>query len=181
MARAFSTSSKLAKTLKWKLNGTTEDVDWVKTIVEAVVDVVPELYAKADSAIINGNPHVTGNDPLHASGALGRGSVKNRNRFTSYHAYPDGTITFSDKQLPALKVTAAGIQRLDNPQVAASSSASAYLPPAAQASTTPPGWTLDPQSQQYKFWDGSRWVAWQYSATAQAYIRWDGSKWIRQQ
>jgi len=48
----FSASARAAKALKWKLNGTTQQVDWAKKILESAVDEVPELATKVDSAII---------------------------------------------------------------------------------------------------------------------------------
>ena len=52
----------------------------------------------------SGNPHPTGKDPLHASGVIGKSSIKGKNRITSFHAYPDGLIRFSDKALGEIKV-----------------------------------------------------------------------------
>ncbi|GAB7356017.1 hypothetical protein MBLNU459_g6638t1 [Dothideomycetes sp. NU459] len=108
MSRLFSTSRRLAKALKWKLNGTTAQIDWVKRIVEAAVEALPELKDRVDSAMINGNPHPTGNDPLHASGVIGVRSMKGKNRVTSFHVYPDGTVKFSNKKFPVLKIPVTG-------------------------------------------------------------------------
>jgi hypothetical protein len=52
MSRVFSSSAHLIKELKWKLNGTTEDVDWVKKILNEAVDKAPGLAGKVDSGII---------------------------------------------------------------------------------------------------------------------------------
>ena len=52
MSRVFSTSARRIKELKWNLNGTTEDVDWVKKLLNEAVDKVPGLDGKVDSGII---------------------------------------------------------------------------------------------------------------------------------
>lgn len=52
MSRMFTTSARRIKDLKWKLNGTTEDVDWVKNLLDEAVDQVPGLAGKVDSGII---------------------------------------------------------------------------------------------------------------------------------
>ena len=52
----------------------------------------------------SGNTHPTGKDPLHASGVIGKSSIKGKNRVTSFHAYPDGRVRFSDKALGEIKV-----------------------------------------------------------------------------
>ncbi|KAI9721897.1 MAG: hypothetical protein M1828_004992 [Chrysothrix sp. TS-e1954] len=188
MPRFFSSSQQLAKTLKWKLNGTTDNVGWAKPILENAVDVVPRLRARVDSAVINGNPHSTRNDPLHATGVLGRGSIKGNNRETSFHVYPDGRVVFSDKTLPQLQVTASGVRTLPN-TVAGTLSA----PPTAQqqndqhapqqgsqsSSTAPAGWAYNAQRNAYEYWDGTKYVHWQYSATANDWVHWDGQKWVK--
>jgi len=104
MSRVFSSSAHLIKELKWKLNGTTEDVDWVKKLLNEAVDKAPGLAGKVDSGIINGNPHPTCKDPLHASGVTGKSSIKGKNRVTSFHAYPDGLVRFSNKAFGEIKV-----------------------------------------------------------------------------
>ncbi|SMY26742.1 unnamed protein product [Zymoseptoria tritici ST99CH_1A5] len=188
MSRFFSSSKRLAKTLKWKLIGTTENVAWATAAVEAAVEHVPELKDRVDSAVVNGNPHPTGSDPLHVSGAIGKGSVKNRNRVTSYHAYPDGTVVFSDKKLPRLRVTASGVEVLatGGPTATASSSrhentGSRLSQQDKQPGTVPPGWAYDGSANMYKFWDGQKWDLWQYTATVPGGIRWDGTKWVKRE
>ena len=52
MSRMFSSSARRIKELKWKLNGTTEDVDWVKQLLNEAVDKAPGLAGKVDSGII---------------------------------------------------------------------------------------------------------------------------------
>ena len=52
MSRMFATSSRRIKELKWKLNGTTEDVSWVKNLLNEAVDQAPGLAGKVDSGII---------------------------------------------------------------------------------------------------------------------------------
>lgn len=52
MSRFFSSSKRLAKTLKWKLIGTTENVAWATAAVEAAVEHVPELKDRVDSAVV---------------------------------------------------------------------------------------------------------------------------------
>ena len=52
----------------------------------------------------SGNPHPTGKDPLHASGVIGKSGIKGKNRVTSFHAYLDGRVRFSDKALGEIKV-----------------------------------------------------------------------------
>lgn len=52
MSRFFSSSRQLAKVLKWKFNGTTENVDWVKSLLEAAVEHLPELKERVDSAVV---------------------------------------------------------------------------------------------------------------------------------
>lgn len=42
----FSTSARSIKELKWKLNGTTQNVDWVKAALHEAVDQVPGLAEK---------------------------------------------------------------------------------------------------------------------------------------
>ncbi|KAM3418250.1 hypothetical protein BST61_g4251 [Cercospora zeina] len=180
MSRFFSSSRQQAKALKWKLNGTTENVDWVKGLLEAAVDHLPEIKDQVDSAIVNGNPHPTGNDPMHASGAIGKGSVKNKNRVASYHAYPDGTVTFSNKKLPRLKITSTGVQRVPD----ANDLASALMGQRSsqqqidQPSSTPAGWVYDDVAKSHKHWDGADWASWQYSSAAKRWVRWDGVKWV---
>ncbi|TAQ83194.1 hypothetical protein B7494_g8482 [Chlorociboria aeruginascens] len=53
-------TARAVKALKWELKGTTEPVDRAKRIMERVVDHVPKLAENADRAVINGNPHPTG-------------------------------------------------------------------------------------------------------------------------
>ncbi|KAM5465025.1 hypothetical protein MauCBS54593_006658 [Microsporum audouinii] len=97
MSRAFSTSSYYLKKLNWRMNGTTENVEWAKRSFESAVDHHPKLAAKIDSAVINGNPHPTPKtgDTLHASIAAGTEDVTGKNRVVSAHVYPDGTVKFS--------------------------------------------------------------------------------------
>jgi len=38
--------------MEWKLNGTTEDVNWVKNLLNEAIDQAPELAGKVDSDII---------------------------------------------------------------------------------------------------------------------------------
>ena len=52
MSRLFSTSARRVKKLVWKLNGTTEDVDWAKNMVNEAIDEVPGLAEKVDSGMI---------------------------------------------------------------------------------------------------------------------------------
>jgi hypothetical protein len=52
MSRLFSSSTKIAKALKWKYNGVTEDVDWAVRALERAVDVVPGAAEKVDSAML---------------------------------------------------------------------------------------------------------------------------------
>ena len=52
MSRHFSTTVRRLKKLNWKLNGTTENVEWVQNLVNAVVDQVPNLAARVDSGAI---------------------------------------------------------------------------------------------------------------------------------
>lgn len=52
MSRMFSSSARRAKELKWKLNGTTEDVSWVKDLLNQAVDQAPGLAGKVDSGVI---------------------------------------------------------------------------------------------------------------------------------
>ncbi|KAG9242069.1 hypothetical protein BJ878DRAFT_387096, partial [Calycina marina] len=106
MSRMFSTTVRATKALKWELIGTTEPVDWAKRIMERVVDQVPKLAENADqcsNSILSGNPHPTGEDPYHVSGVIGTKNLKGKNRLTSFHIYPDGTVTFSNKKLPTVK------------------------------------------------------------------------------
>jgi hypothetical protein len=58
--------------------------------------------------IWNGDPHPTGSDPIHVSGIIGRKSLKGKNRVTSFHAYPNGVVKFSDKSLPIVQVDTTG-------------------------------------------------------------------------
>ena len=52
MSRVFSTSARHIKELKWKLNGTTEDVNWAQNILNKAVDQLAGLADKVDSGII---------------------------------------------------------------------------------------------------------------------------------
>ena len=52
MSRVFSTSARRIKEIKWKFNGTTEDVNWVKNLLNEAVDQAPGLAGKVDSGII---------------------------------------------------------------------------------------------------------------------------------
>jgi hypothetical protein len=122
-SRGFSGSVRAAKALKWKFNGTTVPVDKYIKAFEAAVDALPsKLAAKAKVGIIQyipllnlcgtfldltdlayrGNPHECpeNNDSMHASGRIGEGSANGKRRLSSFHAYPDGSVIFSD---PALK------------------------------------------------------------------------------
>ncbi|TAQ91347.1 hypothetical protein B7494_g364 [Chlorociboria aeruginascens] len=101
-SRAFSSSSRAAKALKWKFNGTTVPVDSYIAAVERAVDALPTKFsAKAEVGVIQGNPHTTpeNNDPEHASGRIGTGNASGKKRLSSFHAYPDGRVTFSDPAL----------------------------------------------------------------------------------
>lgn len=118
-SRAFSTSARVAKEVHWKLIGATVPVDFYTNIVEIAIEGLPPKYAATAKVgliqivslnptwldIINiensGNPHPSpsNNDPLHAPGRIGEGSVKGKNRLSSFHAYSDGRVTFSDPDL----------------------------------------------------------------------------------
>ncbi len=52
MSRLFSTAVRRVKALKWKLNGTIEDVEWVKDLLNKAVDQTPGLAEKVDSGIV---------------------------------------------------------------------------------------------------------------------------------
>ena len=52
MSRAFSTASRALKEINWKLNGTTEPVDWAKKNVETAVDKIAGLGDKVQDGII---------------------------------------------------------------------------------------------------------------------------------
>ncbi len=55
-------------------------------------------------SFLSGDPHPTGDDPLHVSGVIGKKSMKGQNRVTSFHVYPDGLVKFSNKALGELNV-----------------------------------------------------------------------------
>jgi len=105
------------------------------------------------NSISSGDPHPTGDDPFHASGVLGVKSMKRKNRVTSFHAYPDGTVRFSNKQLPVVKVdTSASAEA----QRSAASYPATYQP----ATSAAPEWVWDENTKRYRSWNGSEWV-WQ--------------------
>jgi hypothetical protein len=106
------------------------------------------------NSILSGNPHHTGEDRYHVSGILGKKNLKGPNRLTSFHIYPDGTVTCSDKKLPTVKDPMAGGE--------ASSSAESEAPVPAQipAHQQASDWEWDENAQRYKYWDGFKWV-WQ--------------------
>lgn len=52
MSRFLSTSARRIKELKWKLDGTTEDVVWATKSVNEAVEKVPGLAAKVENGII---------------------------------------------------------------------------------------------------------------------------------
>ncbi|KAI9681154.1 MAG: hypothetical protein M1817_002436 [Caeruleum heppii] len=154
MSRMFSTSGRVAKALNWKLIGTKQPIEWVKTTVEAAVDQVPGLAGKVDSATINGDPHSTGNDPLHAAGVLGKKSMKGKNRVTSFHAYPDGTVKFSDKDLPMVKVRVSVGNEGEHSGSAYPDTTAANAPVASAV----PQWEWDANTEAYRYWDGQQWI-----------------------
>jgi hypothetical protein len=51
-SRTFSTALRHAKALNWRLNGTTQDIEWAKQAIEATIDQIPALAGKVDSAVI---------------------------------------------------------------------------------------------------------------------------------
>ncbi|RHZ60747.1 uncharacterized protein CDV56_108551 [Aspergillus thermomutatus] len=106
MSRAFSTTAQQLKKLKWRLNGTTVDVAWAQRTAEKAVDKAPGLAGKVDSGVVQGNPHPTDKtgDPYHASITLGINDVQGKDRVTSAHVYPDGSVTFSKEVYGRVKV-----------------------------------------------------------------------------
>ena len=51
-SKAFSTALRRAKALNWRLNGTTQDIEWAKQAIEGTIDQIPALAGKVDSAVI---------------------------------------------------------------------------------------------------------------------------------
>ena len=97
------------------------------------------------------------NDPTHASGKIGVGNASGKTRLSSFHAYPDGSVKFSDPALaPFSKGPGAG-------QSEASSAATAV------------DWQWDDQQQMNKYWDGNFWVFWDTTTSRCKY--WDGVSW----
>ncbi|OAF55616.1 hypothetical protein VC83_07623 [Pseudogymnoascus destructans] len=158
-SRAFSTALHRAKALNWKLNGTTQDIEWAKQSVEASIDQIPALAGKVDSAVINGDPHPTGDDPMHVSGVIGKRSLKGKNRVTSFHAYPNGVVKFSNKSLPTVQVNISGTAAAGSALGSASGTASGTAAGAASGSGKPQAeyWTWSAEYNDHYHWneDGS--------------------------
>ncbi|KAF8855004.1 hypothetical protein BDZ45DRAFT_676513 [Acephala macrosclerotiorum] len=187
-SRGFSSSGRAAKALKWKLNGTTVQVDKYIKAVESAIDTLPSQFAaKAKVGIIQGNPHETpdSSEPMHASGRIGEGSANGKKRLSSFHAYPDGSVIFSD---PALKPFNKG------PDEATASESQA----AGAGSSSANDWQLDLKTDRYWRWaaDGktAEWAPAQTADTgsspssaqvwdedSQKYKYWDGYQWIFRQ
>ncbi|RAL01112.1 uncharacterized protein BO80DRAFT_455210 [Aspergillus ibericus CBS 121593] len=94
-SRAFSTSVRHLKKLKWTRQGTTQDVTWLTESMDDTVDHVPD----------SGNPHSTPskNDPYHGSVELFNSAGQ---RITSAHVYPNGYVKFSkEAKYPPYKGT----------------------------------------------------------------------------
>ncbi len=52
MSRMLSTTARRIKNLVWKLNGTTQDVDWATNYLDKAVDRVPGLADRVDTGMI---------------------------------------------------------------------------------------------------------------------------------
>ncbi|OBT82699.1 hypothetical protein VE02_08846 [Pseudogymnoascus sp. 03VT05] len=159
VVKSILDSLQRAKTLNRKLNGTTQDVKWAKQSVEASIDQIPALAGKVDSAVIkyvNMAPVDNyGDDPMHVSGVLGKRSLKGKNRVTSFHAYPNGVVKFSNKLLPTVQVSMSGTAAAGS----ASGSASGTAAGAASGSDKPQVeyWTWSAEYNDHYHWneDGS--------------------------
>ncbi len=110
------------------------------------------------SETCSGNPHPTedheGNviDPHHLSGILGKGNLKQSNRATSFHYYPEtGLIKFSNKAYGSYYAN-----QLTNAESSAAAQAAAHIPANQKASD----WVCDEHYEKYRYWDGTKWV-WQ--------------------
>lgn len=76
-------------------------------------------FIKEDSdSIWSGNPHSTGEDPLHAAGIIGKKNVKAEDRVTSFHVYPDGTVRFSKKEYGEIKLPEMAVEETQLPDKA---------------------------------------------------------------
>ncbi|KID87141.1 hypothetical protein MGU_05919 [Metarhizium guizhouense ARSEF 977] len=151
--RHFSTSAVLKKLLKWKLNGTTEEISWVKTSVESRIDHVPALAKKATKAIIEGNPHETRQrdgtiDPYHASGII---LSKSDRRLTLFYVYENGLVRFSKDKY-----------NVGDDDVGESSRATS-------AFKTGMTWQMNSDNTCALWWDGSKWQEGQWS---KEYAKW---------
>lgn len=100
------------------------DVAWAQRTAEKAVDKAPGLADKVDSESYStcafyscqgmhspsdrnrGNPHSTDKtgNPYHASITLGINDVQGKDRVTSAHVYPDGSVTFSKEVYGRVKV-----------------------------------------------------------------------------
>ena len=98
----------------------------------------------------SGDPHATGNDPWHVTVIVGRKNIKGKDRLTSAHVYPDGTVRFSDKQFGEVKVSAR--------EAATGEQGSAG--PAESAEPAGPKWIWDEAENRYRYWNGAEWI-WQ--------------------
>ena len=122
---------------------------------------------KSSNLTSSGNPHPTGEDPYHVSGILGVKNMKGKNRLTSFHIYPDGTVTFSDKKFPVVKDPLAGA-------AAASSYATSSYSATPATSYANPGYSTTPTAS-YMNPDYSAYASSNYSAplATKEYWQWD--------
>jgi len=86
------------------------------------------------------------------SGILGKGNMKQSNRATSFHYYPEtGLIEFSNKAYGSYYVN-----QLTNAESSAAAQAATQIPAHQKASDL----VWDEHYKKYKYWDGTKW-AWQ--------------------
>jgi len=169
MSRLFSTSSHLAKRLKWKID-TRTPVDWAVEFLKTLWSSSPNWPIKStvqlsgaslmDSphacvCVLNrfkrsGDPHPTGDDPLHVTVTAGRKNIKGKDRLTSAHVYPNGTVRFSDKRYGEVKVSTG--------KDAGAGGSSAE--PAGSAGSAEVEWVWDAAENKYRYWNGTEWI-WQ--------------------
>ena len=108
------------------------------------------MHEERSNSILSGNPHSTGEDRYHVSGALSKKTPRGQNRLASFLVYPDGTVTFAKKKFPTVEDSIA------EAEASCSTQPGAQMPAHQQA----PDWEWDRCAQKYKYWNGCKWV-WQ--------------------
>ena len=113
--------------------------------------------------IWSGDPHPTGDDPIHVSGVIGKRSLKGKNRVTSFHAYPNGVVKFSNKSLPIVQVDITG----NTASRTASGTASGTTSGSGVSEAQTECWTWSLDHDDYYHWNDDGSCIW-YKASSNA-------------